>query len=591
MRRIRVDLTVALLLLAAHTLAIWGYTGVFWGDIGRWSHEVERFALGELPYRDFQWHYPPFGLWLEGGAARLLGTDLAQLSTITTTLAALLVVTFVYYSRDVLDRADAVVVAICVVLAFSYAQTVGAPLPMGLYSPAALVGALCIANTARLFLKGLATNSSRDAEWMALFAALAVLSKQDFWIPAAFLVGASTWRSRRLGPAVVSATVTAVGVALIVWTAGAHMLLPLAGGFGHAKLAGGQGFPSWERLTVDMFALALVSGVFLLLATLVCGKRFLRPMVAAGVVAMLMGGLHIVASMNTVLPPADGLSNPTQNALAYQLKAGTSLLRPAIGWLRERVSRTPIPVSLPPLLLLFTALRWGKLPHPRRTTVALLLGLAIAFRARRAFEGTEWFEFLLTLPIVLASVELLLGLPDVQWRRLRTATYGTLAVLAVWAYAALGRGVGTGRHYPAATTLRGTVHWKPTEVQDYQRLLATLDAIDPARARPLWAFGFSGGFNYFLRRRNAFPFTQDFFFSAFNADSVLRQRPPGLFLLDHHVLEDGSFGVAGFNWRSWEQGRVAAPYAPYDRPRFDRLRAGCPAVAMDSTMFQLYACP
>ncbi|MEQ1692447.1 MAG: hypothetical protein ABMA00_14235 [Gemmatimonas sp.] len=591
MRRIRADVLVALLLLSAHTLAVWGHVGVFWGDIGRWSHEVERFAHGELPYRDFQWHYPPLGLWIEGGVARLLGTDLAQLSTITTTLAALLIVTFVCYTREVLERADARVVAICVALTFSYAQVMGAPLPLGLYSPATLVGALCIANAARLFVKSLSSNARRDALWMALFAALAVLSKQDFWIPAAFLVGASTLRSRTLGPAAVSATITALGVTVIIWTAGADVLLPLLGGFGHARQAGGQGFPSWERLTVDVFALALVSGTFLFLCSVVGGKRFLLPLGAAGIVALLTGGLHVYFSMRTTLPLPGELRTPTQNALAYHINAGTSLLRPSIGWLAKRVSRTPIPVALPPLLLLFTALRWRTLPHPRRTVIALLLGLAISVRARRAFEGTEWFEFLLTVPVVLASAELLLNLTEIQRRRLRRLTCGTLAFFAGWSYVALGRGWGTGRHYPAFETLRGTVHWKPAEDGDYRNLLATLHAIDSTRQRPLFAFGYSGGFNYFLRRHNPFPFTQDFFLSAFNADSVLQQRPRGLILIDHRFLDDGSFGAPAFNWRRWEQGRVPAPYAAYDRPRFDRLREGCPAVATKSAMFRVYACP
>lgn len=35
MRRIPRDLVLALLILGAHTMAVWGYTGLFWGDIGR----------------------------------------------------------------------------------------------------------------------------------------------------------------------------------------------------------------------------------------------------------------------------------------------------------------------------------------------------------------------------------------------------------------------------------------------------------------------------------------------------------------------------------------------------------------------------
>lgn len=79
LRRVGPDVLIALLLLTLHTIAVWSHISTFWGDIGRWSHEVERLALGELPYRDFQWHYPPLGLWVEGGLAALIGTERAHL--------------------------------------------------------------------------------------------------------------------------------------------------------------------------------------------------------------------------------------------------------------------------------------------------------------------------------------------------------------------------------------------------------------------------------------------------------------------------------------------------------------------------------
>jgi len=593
MRRIGGVLALALGLLVVHTLHVWGYTGNFWGDIGRWSHEVERMASGELPYRDFQWHYPPLGLWVEGALGWVFGTDRTPLSYITFGLAALIVTAFVFYARDVLDRVDAALVAVALVLAFGHAQTVGAPLPLGLYSPAALVGALCIANAARLFVRSRVSPQPNDVAWMALWAALAVLSKQDFWIPAAYLVGATVVLERRIAPIAVSGAVTLTGVGIVIATAGVGVLLPLAGGFGHATLAGGQGFPSWERITVDLFTLALVVGAFACVVSVVSRRVLWVPLVAAAGVAAITGAVHVWSSMHVVLPGPDDLVTPTQDALRFHLREGNSLLRPAIGWLRHRVSRTPIPVALPPLLLLLTALRWRTLPHPRRVTVALLLGLAIAFRARRAFEGTEWFEFLLTLPVLLASAELLLGLAHDTMRRVRVTTLAIVSLLAVWAYVEHGRGWGTARHHPEVTvTRRGEVHWRENEARDYLRVMATIDSLDPTRQRPVFAFGFSGGWNYWMERKNPFPFTQNFYFSAFDADSVLAlARPAGIVLIDNPALARGSFGAARFDLARWEQPRVAAPYDNYDRPRFERLREGCPRVPLDDTMFSIYACP
>jgi hypothetical protein len=136
------------------------------------------------------------------------------------------------------------------------------------------------------------------------------------------------------------------------------------------------------------------------------------------------------------------------------------------------------------------------------------------------------------------------------------------------------------------------VHWRANEARDYRKVLAALDAIDPQRRRPLLAFGFSGGWNYYMRRSNPYPFTQDFFFSAFDADSVLSgPRPPGLILIDNPILDNTSFAAATLSWRRWEQARVRTPYGPYDRPRFERLRQGCAPVPVDSIVFSVYSCP
>jgi len=592
MKRIRWDLVVALALVVAHIIAVWGYTGLWWGDIGRWSHEVERFAAGELPYRDFQWHYPPLGLWVEGFAARLVGTDRDPLGAINAVLAILIVLAYVRYARQVAKGSGVGLMAVALVLALAYAQRIGAPLPMGLYSPALIVGTLCIALAATEFLRSLEPGQEAAANWMGLFAGLAVLSKQDFWFPAAFLVAAVTIRSRRPGPAAVSAAVTAAGVVVIVWTAGIGILSPLVGGFGHAELAGGQGFPSWERLTVDFFVVAMICGTYAVLVSVATRKLQIWPLVACGAAAALTGGLHLYQSMTTTLPQVGELLTPTQEALAYQLRNGDSLFRPALGWLRRRVTQNPIPLALPPLLLLMMARSWRALPDPRRTMIALLLGFAVAFRVRRGWWGTEWSEFLFTLPVLVVGAEMLLALPGSEQRRLRQATVGVLVLGALWANWEFGRGIGTRYYYPEATaTLRGEVQWKPEMARDYRHLLATVDSLDPSRERPVFAFGVTGGVNYFLNRRNPFPYTQNFFFSAFDPDSVLRQIPSRLILVDNPFLEDGSFQRAGFNWDGWEGDRVAAPYHPFDRPHFDRLRAGCRQLPADSSLFRVYDCP
>ena len=590
--RRNVDLIIALALLAAHAVAVLGYTSLFWGDNGRWLHEVERFAFGELPYRDFQWHYPPLALWVVGTAARLLGTDLAPVFLITSALAGLLVVAVVHYDREALGRSDPWVTAVCLVFAFAYAQTAGAPLPVGLYSPAALIGALCITIAAVGFLRVFASDGGiGGAWWIGLFAGLAVLAKQDFWIPAAYLVALSAIRFRRLTPVAVSGGTVALGASIVALTAGASVLRPLVGGFGHARIAGGMGFPSWERLTVELFAASLVVGFLAAMASMARRRLYVAPLLACAIVATLTGAIHVMVSLSIVPADLGPFPTPTVEAMAYHVREGNPLLRPALGWLRLRVVGDPIPFVLSPLLLAAMAVRWARLDVTRRSTVALLLGFAVALRARRAFEATEWFEFLLTLPVILASAELLFGLAGTELHRFRSGTLAVLTVMSVTAYNVLGRGAGTRRRFPGVAIARGTVHWAPNALGDYHRVRAAIDSIDPGGGRPVFAFGFTGGWNYFLNRRNPFPFTQNFAFSAFDADSVLITRPAGVILIDHSLIDGTSFTSLDIRLDRWEQARVPTPYPSFDRPRFDRLRDGCPRIALDSTAFRVYACP
>ena len=55
---------IVLGLAILHAWAVWGYTGIFWGEHGRWLHAVARFAAGEVPYRDFFFVQPPLTLYL-----------------------------------------------------------------------------------------------------------------------------------------------------------------------------------------------------------------------------------------------------------------------------------------------------------------------------------------------------------------------------------------------------------------------------------------------------------------------------------------------------------------------------------------------
>lgn len=591
--RRRADLLVALGILALHAVAIWGYTGTYRGDHGRWLHEVERFAQGQAPYHDFQWHFPPLGIWVVGSLANLVGTDLLPVYLITTSIAALLVAAVVLAFRELMGRSDTLLLAAMVILAISYVQRVGVPLTYGAYTPSSPIGFLCLTTALVFFLREwTAGKSGRDAWWLGVFAGLAVLSKQDFWLPSAFLVGVSVLRFRRAAPVLASGAVVVLGTAIVVRTAGFSVLPGILSGFHHAQLRGARGFPSWERVTVECISAGLVTCFLTTMLSVARRKWFIRPLVVGVAVTLIGVAIHLTMSMSFTVadlaPVPQWLTGQTDEVLSFHIREGHSLFRPALGWLRERVVTDPLPLLLYLLLLITLAWRWAALDRARRVKVALLVGFAILLRGRRAFEHTEWFEFLVTVPVVLLAFELLSGLEEGALRRFRIATGGVLLGLSLLAYYNFSRGLGTGSRYPVVQIARGTVRWAPNIIRDYQDIRAALDSIDPARSRPLLGYGYTGGWNYYLQRRNPFPITQDFVFSAFDADSLVKTRPPHLFLIDVPLFDATRIGTFDIRFDKWEQPTRPSVYLTFDRPRFDRLREGCQQV---DRLFVIYVCP
>ena len=62
------------LVSAAMAAALWGkLQTLLYLDPSWWLQEIARAAHGELPYRDFAWHFPPFAVLLYGYALRVFG--------------------------------------------------------------------------------------------------------------------------------------------------------------------------------------------------------------------------------------------------------------------------------------------------------------------------------------------------------------------------------------------------------------------------------------------------------------------------------------------------------------------------------------
>src|SRR5262245_66139 len=91
-----------LLVALWHVWATWGTPGIAWGDYGALLGPIDRFAHGELPYRDFSVPYPPVAYWTLGTIAAVVGTNLNQIWSATAGLFILLVLVFCWYASAVL---------------------------------------------------------------------------------------------------------------------------------------------------------------------------------------------------------------------------------------------------------------------------------------------------------------------------------------------------------------------------------------------------------------------------------------------------------------------------------------------------------
>ena len=586
------DVLLACTLLVLHAWATWGFTGNWAGDNGRWLHEVERFAHGEIPYLDFQWHFPPLGLWLVGGLAHFVGTDLAPISAITAVISAIVIVLGVFYSRCILGRREPFLTAVLVLLALSFAMIGSAPLPMGMYAPSAPIGAALTMGAALLVFRPGATFRPATLAMLGALAGLIVLTKQDFWLAAGFLLALGTWHGVRhrgaialAAPSLSFAAVVLAGATVVGLTAGWDKPLGIPGGFGIVRAMGGRGLPTWERLTTEVVQVALiVAGVGVVVALLARSRRAMRVVLVAGLIAAAAGAAHMFFTARMVRAEFAAGGDVGEAALAMQhhVRNHLSLFRPTLGWLRHRLGEDSLPAILTPVLVLALLVSWQR-PTASQRRVLLLLVFAMLLRVRRGFEYTEWFEFLMTAPILLLVLEECSAAAPARLRQWLPATLAAVLLpLAAIAYHTKGYGPLTRRPYQAYQTTRGTVRWRADRFDEYRVLLGGLDQVDSARTRDLLGFGYSGGFNYFLKRRNPTPFTQDFYRSPVSPDSVLdllRQHRRSLTLIDlenTRVQPDRHLHLD-----RWDLAMVPSTYVTFDRPRFDRLAAGCVPVVVE----------
>ena len=234
---------------------------------------------------------------------------------------------------------------------------------------------------------------------------------------------------------------------------------------------------------------------------------------------------------------------------------------------------------------------------PQFRRVLLLLGVCMTARLRRLFEGVEWFHFLLELPVYLLVLQLLLRNKERNLERGLRLVHLTFLILGGYAYFRLGRGPLT-QHggWEAVQTPRGVYRMPAAQANDFLSLQARLVGIDPGGERPLFAFGYSGGFNYFLNRPNATPLSQGFLLA--NAEPIevvaaLKHGQHAPILIDNRAYDRIGVPVSRLSWDTWEIPTKRVHYWRFDRTYFDLLKSGCLQVNASKTrrpMFTLYDC-
>ncbi len=596
-----------------HTIASWGYTGVFWGTQGRWLHEVERFARGETPYRDFQWHFPPLAMWLVGGIAKITGTSLAAISTTT---AALALAALIAYYRFVVRLATAVAVPAVVagtLFAFVYANAAGVPLPLGTISPAGPLGVMLILLAVSRASDLLRTPARPTGAMLGILAGLAVLSKHTFWLPALYLVGFCAVRlgqdprrprgvRRALVTAFAATTVTGFGGVLAQGGFGA--LAGLLVGFGGGGDVLRHGLPSLERVTIEVAAtaaLVLVGVASLWLSFAMADARAGRLVGLALLVFLSACAVHLGMSFGTIRRlAAEGLSampTPTEDGLWPAVASGRSSLRAALGALDERFQQHLFPSILSPLLLITLVVLWRRWAEVElRDRALLLLGLCIALRVRRGMGGTEWYHPLIEIPTYAVFLRLVAGTAVRHAQRTASAAVAILLAVGMYCYYNQGRGPLTRRVFSATSTAAGRVRWPADEAADFRAVRRTLDSLDPTGLRPVLAFGQTGGWSYFLARRNVSRITEGFYFTDGGGPReamALRVHDPAPLLIDNRLLSQWMV-VPRFTPLAWEPPMRPTRHAREDRALFETMAQGCTVVPLtpsDRPRFVVYDCP
>ncbi|MCC7162187.1 MAG: hypothetical protein IT331_06820 [Anaerolineae bacterium] len=590
-------LSVILLLSFVHIRAVWGYPTLFWGDHGLWLNQVERFARGEGLYTDFVYHFPPVSIWIMGTLGKLFGTNLDAMWTWTALVYVVIMLLYWVYTSRLLEpglRLGAVTSGM--VLSAAYANILSAPLPLGMYTPSAPLGFLILLGTVLLVLDLMRHARPLNAAAIGFLCALLILTKQDFWMPALYLVLVSSVIAGRDGRANIVAialllgtfgvTIVAAG-AVVVDSAGWDTLVGLVGGLHDVNYSIGRGLPSWQRIIAELVTLSLVGlglGICIVSSRGFAFHRVRRWMVVLASTACLTAAIHIVmtyiVALNPVLAAGAEYTTPTQGFQSGAAVIDVGLLSRSVRFLASEIQIRIFPLLLPVAVFVLLWSRRNHLPKGKAHQVVLiLLGLVITARLRRGFEYVEWYHFLLEIPIYVLAVQLIFFGRPREIKRGLNIGLACLTAIGLFSYWDMAPGFGTRTgELVTVETPKGTIHAFENEAKDYREISAALAQLDPSGTRPLLASGYSGPYNYYFDRKNPVAITLGFTFASMPPNRIIedfKTASPAPILLRNSLLDSMVVPDYQLDPMRWGFDKIANPVFELEHHYFDRLISGC----------------
>ncbi len=594
--------SAVLAVLAVHMVTSWGYIGLYWGDSGRWLYEVDRYAHGARIYRDVYWGFPPLGMWIVGGAARLIGSDLVQVWSITATIAALLGVAYALAVAQLLPLRLAVLAGVTgMALGVAFASNGSQPLVSGMYTPAVPVAALFAFAQLALFLREWRRPSLPGALLVGALGGAGLLAKHDVWFACALLTAATAlvaptgghWRPKRAAAAVAGfAAVLGAGLAVLIAQHGVAALGAIFTGHGQVQELGGVFLPNLAQAVVELAALGLAVAT---IGAIAWFSRAVDPRRA--VLMILLGGLVAVVTSSVWLIKAELVARqmlaagkpaiPTlfEGALLPVSADAVARWRQALEVFRFELLRHLIPLSLSCLVLVVALVRRKKVADALqwRLLVVLLL-MVLALRSRRMIAFSEWSALMLEVPVYVFALVTLWKVPARALTQAVTLGCGVLLVAGMAAHRRFGFGVGTRRGtFPVVSTARGQVRLSPNLADTYRDVRDLALIADASGTRPLMAFGYSAGHNYLTGRPGIGSLTHGFRMSLYptpdSAFRVAQAQHDRLILIDNPAYSDGVQAREFAPWR-WQARMHVNHYLRDDRPLFEKLLHGCRKVTL-----------